>query len=60
MEVQTTDGVESQRKVFLPGGAMRTIGGPDAGLYFSHSDHLSSTSAMTDSSGDLVDGSDVL
>ena len=38
---------------------MRIIGGEDTGLYFSHSDHLGSTSAMTDSSGDLVDGSDV-
>ena len=41
------------------GGAFRVIGGLDAGLYFSHGDHLGSTSLMTDRTGAMVTGSDV-
>jgi hypothetical protein len=36
------------------------IGGEDAGLYFRHTDHLGSTSVISDSNGDKVSGSTVV
>jgi RHS repeat-associated protein len=61
MEIESVGGVESQRTVYYgAGGAFRIIGGEDAGLYFRHSDHLGSTSVLSDSSGNRVEGSDVV
>jgi hypothetical protein len=42
------------------GGAFRTVGGEDAGLYFRHSDHLGSTSVLSSASGQKVPGTDVV
>jgi RHS repeat-associated protein len=42
------------------GGAFRIIGGADAGLYFRHTDHLGSTSVLSDSNGVKVQGSEVV
>jgi RHS repeat-associated protein len=42
------------------GGAFRIIGGGNAGLYFRHSDHLGSTSVLSDADGLRVEGSEVV
>jgi RHS repeat-associated protein len=42
------------------GGAFRIIGGSDAGVYYRHTDHLNSTSVLSDSTGQKVNGSDVV
>jgi hypothetical protein len=42
------------------GGAFRIIGGDSAGLYFRHSDHLGSTSVLSDADGLRVEGSEVV
>jgi RHS repeat-associated protein len=58
MEIVTVDTVEEKRTVYYgAGGAFRVIGGEDAGLYFRHTDHLGSTSVISDENGDLVTGS---
>jgi RHS repeat-associated protein len=61
MEIESVGGVESQRTVYYgAGGAFRIIGGDNAGLYFRHSDHLGSTSVLSDANGLRVEGSDVV
>jgi len=61
MEIEIVSGTETQRTVYYPaGGAFRVIGGANAGLYFRHSDHLGSTSVLSDSTGAKVTGSDVV
>jgi RHS repeat-associated protein len=58
MEIVTVDTVEEKRTVYYgSGGAFRVIGGEDAGLYFRHTDHLGSTSVISDANGDKVAGS---
>jgi hypothetical protein len=39
------------------GGAFRIIGGEDAGLYYGHTDHLGSTSVVSDANGAKLAGS---
>jgi len=61
MEIEIVSGTETQRTVYYPaGGAFRVIGGANAGLYFRHSDHLGSTSVLSDATGAKVTGSDVV
>jgi len=61
MEIEKVSGTETQRTVYYPaGGAFRVIGGSNAGLYYRHSDHLGSTSVLSDSTGAKVTGSDVV
>jgi len=61
MEIEKVSGAETQRTIYYPaGGAFRVIGGANAGLYFRHSDHLGSTSVLSDSTGAKVAGSDVV
>jgi hypothetical protein len=58
MEIVTVDTVEEKRTVYYgAGGAFRVIGGENAGLYFRHTDHLGSTSVISDANGDKVAGS---
>jgi RHS repeat-associated protein len=61
MEIELVDAVESQRTVYYAmGGAFRIIGGSDAGLYYRHTDHLNSTSVLSDSTGAKLAGSEVV
>jgi len=52
MEIESVDGTETQRTVYYgAGGAFRILGGEHEGLYYRHSDHLGSTSVLSDSAG---------
>ena len=63
MEIEKVSGTETQRTVYYPaGGAFRVIVASPASntLYFRHSDHLGSTSVLSDATGAKVTGSDVV
>jgi len=63
MEIKQVSGTETQRTIYYPaGGAFRVIVVSPASntLYYRHSDHLGSTSVLSDSTGAKVTGSDVV
>jgi RHS repeat-associated protein len=61
MEIEIEGSTETQRTVYYgAGGAFRIIGGSDAGLYYRHTDHLGSTSVVSDSTGAKLAGSEVV
>ena len=54
MEIEFHGSSEDHRTAYYAqGGAFRVIGGSNVGLYFRHSDHLGSTSVISDSSGNV-------
>jgi len=63
MEIEKVSGTETQCTVYYPaGGAFRIIvASPSSNtLYYRHSDHLGSTSVLSDSTGAKVSGSEVV
>ncbi len=59
VEIEKVNGTEARRTVYYS-GAFRIIGGANAGLYYTHGDHLGSVSALSDANGMKVAGSDVV
>src|SRR5574341_1352302 len=61
MEIERVGRTETQRTVYYSaGGAFRIIGGANAGLYYRHTDHLGSTSVLSNASGQKVANSEVV
>jgi len=61
MEIEFEGATETKRTIYYGvAGAFRVIEGENDDLYFRHSDHLGSTSVLSDASGDKVANSDVV